>query len=387
MSKETVIKKSTELGISVLIVIVNAVEICLIKRRRNKKNLETVLLSLSIADLLHGILNGAFQLVQIYEVSKSSWTSVFIIIDAKLFFMLVSIFHLLLIGADRLFAVARPFQHNTVVTKGKLYRTLFLVWVLSFIGLGLFKIYDEQLPKVHEKKPFGVISYQNVSWRIENTSQYNTTQTSKETARLVNETTLYSLVQPFDVHQDREKSGRKSTSPPPPLPPPGRKGRKGRKDGKPPPPPPQIMKRITTKENLLAYCLIVAAVSLVIMYSAIIYFVRNAQQEHIRRRVSLLSVLVPACFIAFTLHYAVMSLSSDDKTSFLPNVLLLTNSAANSFLYFFKDICKCREQKRKTTQKQVKVSNGESKKSTSDMKATSTEHIELQVTSHSTKKK
>eukprot|EP00111_Clytia_hemisphaerica_P010049 TCONS_00029378-protein len=332
------------------------------------------------------MLNGAFQIVQIYDMMKSSWTSFHVIFNVRLFFMMASIFHLLLIGADRLFAVARPFQHNVVVTKRKLYWTLFLVWVLSFSGLGLFKIYDEYLsskgPVTKPHKPpsrtrDSMILYQNISWRVENVSQYNTTQKSKKTDRMVNDT-LYSLGSPFDIHKDGKESGRRADPPPSPT----------EEGGPPPPPPAHILKRITTKENILAYCLIAAAISLVIMYSAIIYFVQNAKQKHIRRKVSLLSVLVPACFIAFTLQYAVMSLSSDDKTFFLPNVLLLTNSAANSLLYFFKDICKRKDKRRKTPQNKcvAKVSKGETTKKPIDKKVTSSEHIELQVTSYSAPK-
>ena len=153
VNSEMIKLKSIELSISVLIIIVNAVEICLLKRRRNKKNVEIVLLSLSVADLLYGILNGSFQLIQIFEVTKTSWTSFHVIFNVRLFFMLASIFHLLLIGADRLFEVANPFEHNVVVTKRRLYWALFLVWVLSFSGLGLFQIYDEYLSTKEEAVP------------------------------------------------------------------------------------------------------------------------------------------------------------------------------------------------------------------------------------------
>ena len=131
--------KSIELSISVVIIIVNAVEIVLLKRQNRKSRFEIVLLSLSVADLLYGFLNSTFQLIRIFEVFSADFQLIF---NIRLFFMLASIFHLLLIGTDRLFAVAKPLRNKTVITKKKIYWALFVIWLLSFGGLGLFQIYD-----------------------------------------------------------------------------------------------------------------------------------------------------------------------------------------------------------------------------------------------------
>ena len=90
------------------------------------------------------------------------------------------------------------------------------------------------------------------------------------------------------------------------------------------------------KENILSYCILIVAISLVILYSFVISYVQNAQNEQIRRKVSALSILVPSCFIVLTLPYTIYSLSLGERAPKTVNGFILVNSGVNSILYFFK---------------------------------------------------
>lgn len=129
--------RNVEISISVAVAVLNMVEVFLIKRQKKKNNFEIVLMSLSVADLLYGALNCTFHSFLLFSIQLDMFFNI------RLFFMIASIFHLLFIAGDRLFAVAKPFLHKTVVTKRKLYWLVFLVWALSFSGFGFFQIYDE----------------------------------------------------------------------------------------------------------------------------------------------------------------------------------------------------------------------------------------------------
>ena len=55
---------------------------------------------------------------------------------------------------------------------------------------------------------------------------------------------------------------------------------------------------------------------------------------------------VPLSFAVFTIPYAYTSLKYKTEASFVPNVLLVSNSGFNSLIYFFRDFCKRRNRRK-----------------------------------------
>ena len=111
------IKMYIKLSLGVLIAILNLIEIIMIvKIRRKKKIFEVLLLSLSFSDLMFGISNVVIPVTYLMHGSMFQG-----LIDGAytsyLFFVLTSIFHLLLITMDSLFIVLRPLQHKVFLTR------------------------------------------------------------------------------------------------------------------------------------------------------------------------------------------------------------------------------------------------------------------------------
>uniref|UniRef100_A0A7M5XD64 G-protein coupled receptors family 1 profile domain-containing protein n=1 Tax=Clytia hemisphaerica TaxID=252671 RepID=A0A7M5XD64_9CNID len=296
-----------ETSISIVVAILNIIEIVLIKRKKEKTNFDRLLMSLSMADLLYGALNGLLNALRIIQSNSD------ILFNVRLFFMLASTLHLLLIGTDRLVAVAKPLKHRVIATPKRIYWSIFLVWVLSISGLAIFQFFyqsSQNSPKTNSTDPLhsqqkleqGV---QKVESQIKssipfsnNTSTLsrlpNKTLQSNSTALWCNNNSMAVEIQIRSVD-------------------------------------------MYNKEKILAYCIIGAAVSLTILYSLVIYYVQRSQVVEIRRKVSLISILVPACFILFTIPYAVYSLLTQAKVDLSLNVVMLLNSGVNSVLYFFKN--------------------------------------------------
>ena len=71
---ERIIKRSVDLSIGLLVAILNIIEIILIVRikRKQKKQFEIILLSLSVADLLYGLSNAAICVVYLGNLKEDT---------------------------------------------------------------------------------------------------------------------------------------------------------------------------------------------------------------------------------------------------------------------------------------------------------------------------
>ena len=154
LSSQSTIKVSILLSLGALIAIVNLVEVIMIaKIKRKKKIYEILLLSLSVSDLMFGILNVfvcSFYLVYGFKnqnLINTTYTFYF-------FFILSSVFHLLFITIDRLVIVLKPLKHRTFWTMKKLYAVLFLIWILAVLLSALMQVLNEctELFKQRETK-------------------------------------------------------------------------------------------------------------------------------------------------------------------------------------------------------------------------------------------
>ena len=150
-----------EIGISSCVFLLNIVEIIIIKRKRNKKNFERLLISLSTADMLYGVLNAFLSAVR----KKNAMLFARASINFHMFFVMASIFHLLCVAGDRLFAVSKPIIHNVLSTPKKIYTLAIACWFFAAIAVGLFQIYtppaDNSFDK-HENNNHALNSNQSI---------------------------------------------------------------------------------------------------------------------------------------------------------------------------------------------------------------------------------
>ena len=111
--------ETIKLFISAFIIFVNVVEICLIAKRRHRiTSYESLLLSLSFADLLVGVS------VLIYKSDE---------IVEKIFWCVVmsSLWHLAILTIDRALSVVYPFKHRRWVNRKRIAVCIMAIWVVS----------------------------------------------------------------------------------------------------------------------------------------------------------------------------------------------------------------------------------------------------------------
>ena len=159
-----------------------------------------------------------------------------LLFNFRLFFVIASIFHLLLIGADRLFAISSPFKHKVLVTRRKLYCTIFSVWILSFVGFALFESYDLKTSKEPMKKSLDnpKVGDMNHNHSLESNSSVLPTSNFTFTP-----TSLPSISQPQNLSMKQEAYGHPlkcRTTP--------------QFKDRPPPPPKHIEDLMNSKENI-----------------------------------------------------------------------------------------------------------------------------------------
>ena len=111
----------------------NIVEIIFIaKIKRRKRIYEIILASLSVSDCLYSLSIATLPSISLYTSRKSEeklWEATRI---ASLFFVLVSVFHLIFIAVDRVMIVLMPFRYETIFTNKRQKVGIALIWVLGF---------------------------------------------------------------------------------------------------------------------------------------------------------------------------------------------------------------------------------------------------------------
>eukprot|EP00794_Sanderia_malayensis_P010793 gene10793-11947_t len=119
--------------ISVLVIIVNSIEVSLlVKKRKKLKPCEQCLLSLSVADLLVGIstLIMALQYADMLELAETSFKLTNTDASASIWFsVLASIAHVLAMTLDRWYAVAQPIKHRIRITKRLVAKVIVAAWL------------------------------------------------------------------------------------------------------------------------------------------------------------------------------------------------------------------------------------------------------------------
>ena len=149
------IYETTDLVIGFLVAVLNVIEIIIIARIKKRKKYEVLLLSLSLSDCLFGIAN-----VILASVYRSLLECSHIL---HLFFVLTSMFYLIIMSIDRVIAAVKPFKHKLLFTQRRIYIIIAISWSLTLVVCGLLFIADEltelSIQKVESEKKNDCINY------------------------------------------------------------------------------------------------------------------------------------------------------------------------------------------------------------------------------------
>ena len=122
--------------VAILIIVLNSIEINMLRKTNNKPFYEKMLLSLTLCDLNSGIFGLiAVSLVSVVKTKSYlilNWTVWGFGVSSS---TLTSLLHLIFIGLDRFWSVRKPIQHRQYATKRKLTVAVVLAWGIPLIFL------------------------------------------------------------------------------------------------------------------------------------------------------------------------------------------------------------------------------------------------------------
>ena len=337
-NSEETIKRSVDLSIGLLVVILNIMEITLILRIKHQRLFEIILLSLSVADLLYGLTNASLCIVFLGNLHVESVVNV--TFTLYFFFVLTSICHLMFIAVDRLWAVVRPITHNVLMTRKKVYIALGTVWSLT-IAITFALILSYETDQLFDDE-FVLEQIVTDTLNPNTTSSIVSLSTTNSTIFNTTTTTLSAKTSPITEIVYNVLNGTTPLTTIIALP--------SNKTNTP------IFQKtlLMTKEekykdfvqHLLAGFIIGADILLIFLYALIIYRVRASNQKsqvkskshHSTNKVGLVCIFVAASFVLFTIPYGLKTFVSGDA-GFWTNIILVGNSGMNSVIYFFKNRC------------------------------------------------
>ena len=338
INSEETIKRSVDLSIGLLVVILNIMEITLILRIKHQRLFEIILLSLSVADLLYGLTNASLCIVFLGNLYVESVVNV--TFTLYFFFVLTSICHLMFIAVDRLWAVVRPITHNVLMTRKKVYIALGTVWSLT-IAITFALILSYETDQLFDDE-FVLEQIVTDTLNPNTTSSIVSLSTTNSTIFNTTTTTLSAKTSPITEIVSNVLNGTTPLTTIIALP--------SNKTNTP------IFQKtlLMTKEekykdfvqHLLAGFIIGADILLIFLYALIIYRVRASNQNsqvkskshHSTNKVGLVCIFVAASFVLFTIPYGLKTFVSGDA-GFWTNIILVGNSGMNSVIYFFKNRC------------------------------------------------
>ena len=292
-SADSEFKRSSELSLSVFIVILNFVEILMILKFKKKNEIyDIILLSLSVSDLLFGLSN-VFVNIFILTGSCESEALLQATYVFYVFSVLSSIFHLMFITMDRVKAILQPFQHKTFMTRKRIFIFLVLLWTLAVAISAMLKLLEEFTETFKEKSTDSGIQDQPSTTTLHPhllTTGYSTTSNLSR----VGNSTL--------------KIGKRNSF--------------------------QKDMRLT-----ISVIIIIADIIMITCYSLIIYAMnfknRASGSRGQLKKLPAICIAIVLTFILFTLPFATINLATG-KISFWANMILIANSGMNSIVYFFR---------------------------------------------------
>ena len=297
-SADNEFKRSSVLSLSVVIVILNFVEILMILKFKKKNEVyDIILLSLSVSDCLFGLSNV---FVNIFILTGSCESEA--ILEATyvfyVFSVLSSIFHLMFITMDRVKAILQPFQHKTFMTRKRIYIFLVLLWTLAVTISAILKLLEEFTETFKQSDTVSGIQDQS----------FNTTL-NPYLLTTENSTTLNLSQENLTLNTEKENSFQKDM------------------------------------ELTISVIIIIADIIMIISYSLIVYTMnfKNRVSGNLGelKKLPVICIAIVFTFILFTLPFATIKLATR-KIPFWANMILIANSGMNSIVYFFRGkISKC----------------------------------------------
>ena len=125
-------------------IILNSIEIHILRKRRDKKPYEKMLLSLSTCDLSYQLSDFIFLSIIAYAVVKDDYTlssTLWLAWGCICVLMaVISLLNLIFISVDRVWAVTAPFHHLSFVSGRKVLAAIVIAWCLPLLMLTLFII-------------------------------------------------------------------------------------------------------------------------------------------------------------------------------------------------------------------------------------------------------
>lgn len=93
-----------------------------------------ILLELAIADLFVGLVLAPSSAIWYLRIAMKNdpWKSLFLVMMFSQFFLIVSVFHVLLLAIDRYFAIGKPLEFRAIITKRRVFIGSLSIWVFSF---------------------------------------------------------------------------------------------------------------------------------------------------------------------------------------------------------------------------------------------------------------
>ena len=144
--------------LTLLAIILNAKEINILRKRKEKKPYEKMLLSLSCCDLSYQLADSVFLPMVAYAVVKKDYnlsSTLWLTWGSTSFLVaMISLLHLIFISIDRAWAVTAPFHHLSVVDGRKVVVAISVAWTLPLLVVLLFTIHIV----LHESST-GMINY------------------------------------------------------------------------------------------------------------------------------------------------------------------------------------------------------------------------------------
>ena len=360
------------LALGVVVVVLNAIEVFLLKRLpRKMKIYELLIFSMSVSDLLFGAVSfimHAYTFAVPNAKDDKSTTSIW----TTLYFILVvsSILHLLTIAADRLFAVVRPVKHNIVVRRMRVVKVIGVVWTVSVL-LGSSLYISNNMSEMFKKT--------EITYEDESTNSTITNSTSNSTDFFPNGNTTFYLEgsigddPPISTtqtifhdemtaatlspqQQSKGKVQQQSTRRPhfirttSAINKNNNNNNNNKNNQQKQRQPPRI-KHIRyideykiIMERWLAYVIIVADTALVTIYGLIIAAICNHHHNtHKHRsvktsnvkRVLLVCILIALAFVVFTLPFSIQNFLNHGNPQWA-SILLVVNSGINSIVFFMR---------------------------------------------------
>ena len=287
------IKKSIELSLGVLIVILNLTEILLLLKNKNKMY-ETVLLSLSVSDCMFGSANVVVNIVNLTNICISDF-ALETIYTMYVFSVLTSIFHLLFIAMDRVIAVLKPLQYKIYLKKKNIYIFLSILWIFAGAISAALQVLDVFTEAFTQNKSISLIRNQN----------FSTPSPFLDLERNSDIATTYTSMQNLEISNGSENSFKKDM------------------------------------ELTLSVVIIVADIMIIICYSLVIYLTtckrKISRTQDRSKNLPFVCVAIEATFVLLTFPYAMVRLATG-QVPLWANFVLVTNSGMNSLIYFFRNI-------------------------------------------------